>query len=259
MPVGGACFYALTPEHVHPSYMFVINFDDTTRVRLNGQVITGMPGRIFALSPGIPHQELPSERPPRYIAVMIAKDLFESQYRLYNKKKPPVFRGNFFHAGPAAVQLCKKFMIEADNRMPGGAAVLHALSIEISHAVIRQIVEAPAQKDRLTHRVEVNRVIEYLHSHLDEKITLEALARIGHLSASHFSRVFREETGQSPMEYVQNLRLQRAKKLLLAGDNSITDIALECGFNSPSYLSACFQKQYKLTPSEYQKRTGQRI
>ncbi len=258
MPVGGACFYAQTPEHTHPSYMFVIYFDDQNRVKLDGAVIAPAPGKMFALSPGIPHQELPSERPPRYICVMTAKAVFESQFRHYSKKKPPVFRGALLEAGQTLVQLCKKFMIEADNRAPGGEAVLHALSIEICHAVIRRIVEVPVQKDRLTERVEVNRVIEYLHSRLDQKITLELLAGIGHLSASHFSRVFREETGQSPMEFVHHLRLERAKKLLLAGDSSITEIALACGLNSPSYLSACFRKQYKLTPSEYQKRTKQR-
>ena len=255
MPVGGACFYALTPEHAHPSYMFVLNFDDGTTVKMMGKLFRGKPGALFALSPGIPHQELPSERPPRYICVMIAKGLFEGQYRHYSKKKPPLFRGNNFDAGQPLVQLCKRFMIEADNRMPGSAAVLHALSVEICHAVIRTVIEAPIQKDRLTERVEVNRVIEYLHSNLDQKITLQTLAGIGYLSPSHFSRVFREETGQPPMEYVQSLRLERAKKLLLAGNSSITEIALECGFNSASYLSACFQKQYKQTPSEYQKRT----
>ena len=255
MPVGGACFYALTPEHTHPSYMFVLNFDDETSIKMNGAVISGMPGTIFALSPGVPHQELPSDRAPRYIAVMMAKDLFESQYCLYGKKKVPAFRGDYFKAGQPLVQLCKRFMIEADNRMPGSAAVLHALSVEICHAVIRTVIEAPIQKDRLTERVEVNRVIEYLHSNLDQKITLQTLAGIGYLSPSHFSRVFREETGQPPMEYVHRLRMDRAKKLLLAGDRSITEIALECGFNSTSYLSACFQKQYKQTPSEYQKRT----
>ena len=91
---------------------------------------------------------------------------------------------------------------------------------------------------------------------MDDKITVGVLASVAHLSASHFARGFKEETGKAPMEYAHDLRLERAKKLLLAGDKSITEIALECGFNSPSYLSACFQKQYKMTPSEYRKNTN---
>jgi AraC family transcriptional regulator len=105
----------------------------------------------------------------------------------------------------------------------------------------------------MADRVEVNRAIEHLHSHLDDKVTVEALAAVAHLSASHFSRLFRQETGKAPMEYVTSLRLERAKKLLLAADSSISEIALACGFGSPSYLSASFQKRYKMTPREFQK------
>lgn len=61
---------------------------------------------------------------------------------------------------------------------------------------------------------------------------------------------------QRPGTFVQDLRLERAKKLLLAGDKSMTEVALDCGFESPSYLSACFQKQYKMTPKEYRKQVG---
>ena len=99
--------------------------------------------------------------------------------------------------------------------------------------------------------MEVSRVIEYLHSPLDDKITIDLMAQLARLSASHFARVFKAETGKAPMEYVQDLRLERAKKLLLAGDKTMTEIALDCGFGSPSYLSACFQKRCKMTPKEY--------
>src|SRR5574341_99617 len=254
MPVGGACFYALTPEHAHPAYMFVLNFNDQTAVKLDGGVRSGAHGTIFALSPNVPHQELPSETPPRYICVMVSKRAFEKQFALYSSGKPPLFRGETFAADREFVQLLKRFMIEADNRMPGSKEVLAALGVEICHGLIRAIVKAPLAKDRMTDRVEVNRAIEYLHSHLDEKITVDVLAGVAHLSASHFARVFRGETGRSPMEYVLQLRLERSKKLLLAGDRSMSEIALECGFGSSSYLSSCFLKQYRMTPSEYRKR-----
>ncbi len=253
MPVGGACFYALTPEHTHPSYMFVLNFNDQTAVKLDGRVLTGAPGTIFALSPGVPHQELPSDSPPRYICIMIARRFFEGQFARYSRRKPLPFMGESFAADRGLVQLLKRFMIEADNRMTGSKEVLAALGVEICHALIRAVVKAPLPRDRMTDRVEVNRAVEYLHSHLDEKITVDLLAEVAHLSSSHFARVFRKETGQAPMEYVNGLRLERAKKLLRAGDRSMSEIALECGFGSSSYLSSCFLKQCRMTPSEYRK------
>jgi AraC-like DNA-binding protein len=253
MPIGGACFYAVTPEHRHPAYMFVIPFDDRTSVKLAGTVLTCGHGRIFALSPGIPHQELPSETAPRYIAVMINKRFFERQYRHYGPRKPAVFRGESYDAPQNLLPVLQRFMIEADGARSGSAPVLAALGVEVCHALIRAIARTPAPRDRMTERVEVSRVIEHLHAHLGGKVTVETLATVARLSASHFARVFRRETGKAPMEYAHALRLERAKKLLLAGDKPITDIALECGFGSSSYLSACFQNRYKMTPREYRK------
>lgn len=253
MPVGGACFYAITPEHRHPAYLFVIPFDDRTATKIGAKVVTCSHGRIFCLSPGIPHQELTSDGAPRYIAVMINKRFFERQLAHYGSRRGPVFRGESYDAPRDLLPTMKRFMVEADDLLPGAAPVLAALSIEVCHALIRAIVRTPVPRDRMTERVEVGRVIEHLHASLGEKVTVESLAEIAHLSPSHFARVFRKETGRAPMEYVQALRLERSKKLLLAGGRTITDVALECGFGSSSYLSACFQKRYKMTPREYQK------
>lgn len=187
---------------------------------------------------------------------MIRPGFFEEQYRSYSRKKPPKFRFEIFPPGADLLPGLKRFMIEADGMRPGSEVVRRALGVEICHSLIRSLLRTPAPKDRLAERVEVNRVIEHLHAHLDEKVTVETLAEIAHLSPSHFTRVFRKELGRSPMEYVQGIRLERAKKLLLAGERSISDVALECGFGSSYYLSACFQKEYRLTPREYRKGMG---
>jgi AraC family transcriptional regulator len=71
MPMGGPCYYALTPEHTHPAYLFVLNFTDQMSVRIDGKTIPGLPGKVFALSPDIPHQELPLDSPPRRQAIAV--------------------------------------------------------------------------------------------------------------------------------------------------------------------------------------------
>jgi AraC-like DNA-binding protein len=253
MPVGGACFYALTPEHTHPSYMFVLYFNDQSSIKQNGRVVQAQHGKMFMLGPGIRHQELPGDAPPRYIAVMIAKKLFEREVRAYRNASIKHIESMFFDVVPGLLPLLKRFMAEADQAFPGSKAILDALSVQICHSIMRGLLKISAPHDKLSERVEVNRVIEHLHSHIEEKLTVGSLASVACLSPSHFLRVFKQETGKSPMEYVNDLRMERVKKLLLAGDKSMTQIALDCGFGSPSYLSACFHKQYKLTPSEYQR------
>jgi AraC family transcriptional regulator len=251
MPVGGACFYALTPEHSHPAYMFVLHFDDQTSVKLNGRIIPARPGKIFCLSPGIAHQELPSDFPPRYIAIMIGKSFFERQLSFYPLKREICFGGEFHDSASNLLPLLNKFMIEADNSVPGCEAVLHGLGLEISHSIIRGIFDVRAAEDRISGRVEIGRVIEYIHAHMHTKITIGRMAEVACMSSSHFSHVFKAETGITPLDYLNEVRMRRVKKLLIAGDRSITEIALECGFGSPSYLAASFYKRYRITPSNF--------
>jgi AraC-like DNA-binding protein len=256
MPMGGPCFYALTPEHTHPAYMFILNFTDQISVKIHEKIIPGRPGKVFALSPGVPHQELPMDSPPRYIGALIDRKFFEKQYRSCAGKMPAFHQGAFFDAGEGLAHLFKRFMTEADSEIPGGKAVLAALGVEICHSLIRAIIKTPVVKSRVEERVEIGRAIEHIHSTLDEKLIVEDMASVARLSPSHFARVFKKETGKAPMEYVNELRLERAKKMLRAGDKSVTEIALLCGFGSPSYLSSCFQKEYKMTPTEYRRLPG---
>jgi AraC-like DNA-binding protein len=253
MPVGGACYFSLTPLHSHPSYMFVLPFDDQTVLRLNGGDVAAVPGKLLSLSPGMEHHELPSGSPPRYIAIFITRGFFEEELLQYPIGREAVFRGESHDVLPDLLPLLKKFMIEADNNAPGADAVLRGLGIEICHSIIRGMFGFLPGNDRVTGRVEINRVVEYLHANLGDKTNVRKMAGVANMSASHFSRVFREEMGRPPMDYLNDIRIRRAKKLLLAGEKSITEIALECGFNSPSYLSDRFYRQYKITPSGFRK------
>lgn len=254
MPVGGACFYALTPEHSHPSYMFILHFDDQTAMKLGGRTITAQSGKMFALSPGIAHQELPSDFPPRYIAVLMDRNFFNNQIKQYPLNGKIFLQGEFYAVNVNLLPLLKRFMIEAANKMPGSGSVLQALGLEICHSIIRSILNLKTGNDRISSRIEIDRVVKYLHSNLEQKIAVEDMAGIARMAPSHFSRIFKKETSRTPMDYLNHIRMERVKKFLLAGDKSLTEIAIECGFGSSSYLSACFYKKFKISPSSYCKK-----
>jgi hypothetical protein len=84
MPVAGHCYYAISPEHTHPAYLFTIAFDTYCRIRMGGIIYESIPSTAFMIPPGIAHQELPSETVSRYLAVIIEKDYFEKQLAMYN-------------------------------------------------------------------------------------------------------------------------------------------------------------------------------
>ncbi len=254
LPVGGPCFYALTPMHSHPSYMFVLPFNDQTSVKIGGRIITVEHGKLFCMSPGIVHNELASDYPPRYIAILINKNFFERHIALYHAGREVIFRGDSYDTPSELLALLKRFMIEAGNSRPGRDAVLHGLSLQICHSIIRGIFKFSSDDDSVSFRLEIDKVIEYLHSNLDRKISVEDLAAIAHMAPSYFARIFKKEIGRTPMDYLSRIRLDRVKKLLLAGDKSITEIAMECGFRSSSYLASCFYKRFNISPSEYCKK-----
>ncbi|CCQ92515.1 Transcriptional regulator, AraC family [[Clostridium] ultunense Esp] len=99
------------------------------------------------------------------------------------------------------------------------------------------------------------KVAEYIHTHFREPIRLRDLAGIASMSEGHVCRFFKEITSKSPIEYLNQYRLQQAATLLKETNRKIMDIALDVGFNNLSYFIGLFKRCYGLTPSQYRKRT----
>lgn len=252
MPVSGLCDYAITSLHTHPSYLFVLTFNDQVSFKIDTREIITEQKKILALSPNIPHNEIFSDRFPRYIALFIDKEFFEEQLCQYPMVSNVYFKGDFIPEPPGFLHTVKEFMLEVENEIPGAQSIILATNIKICHSLIRSMLHLDHKQDKITHRLEIDKSIEYMHSNLDQKITLESLAKTAHMSPSYYSRTFKKETGQSCISYLNQIRLERVKRLLMEGDKSITEIALECGFSSPAYLSSSFYRRYKLSPTEYQ-------
>jgi AraC family transcriptional regulator len=255
VPVSGQCYYAMTPAHTHPAYSFVVSFDDFCQVKVDGTVRRSEPGTFSAFSPGVPHQELPMETPARYVAVMIRPQFFDQQWVAYGRSTQ-VLRGETFASTPRLLAALREFMAEFEERGPGHEAMLAATGQKLTHLIIRQIVATPKQDEKVDFRMAANEVVEFMHTHLQERITLTELARVGRLSVSRFARVFKEEVGVAPIEYLQELRLSRAKRLLRDTEQTITEVALGCGFNSSSYFCRCFQSRFSSSPSAFRKAMG---
>ncbi len=256
VPAVGPCFYAVTPDHTHPAYSFFLNFDDRTQIAANGETYRCEPGKVMAMEPGAMHHEIPADEPPRYIAIFVERGYFEGELALYPPPLPQTFAFRSFAPGPELISLLKGFMQEAEVTLPGRELLLDAIGARIVHSLIRAAIELPAVPDRIGDRIEIHRVIEHLHRHYADKVAVAELARIAAMSVAHFSRVFRHETGYPPLDYLIRLRLQKARLLLLAGSDNVTEISLKCGFATPSHFAASFQRQYGTTPTDYRKQHG---
>ena len=92
------------------------------------------------------------------------------------------------------------------------------------------------------------RITEYVEAHLDESLSLERLARVAGLSASHFKTLFKRSMGLPVHEYVVQRRVERARALLLQGELSVGEVALEAGFSHQSHMARCMRRVLGVTP-----------
>ena len=96
-------------------------------------------------------------------------------------------------------------------------------------------------------------VKNYIAENLNEKLTVQRLADESHMSTSHFSRVFKQQTGFSPYDYVLITRLNKAKYLLQKTEMSVSSIAYETGFNSESNFICFFTDNEGISPGKFRK------
>ncbi len=100
----------------------------------------------------------------------------------------------------------------------------------------------------------LNRVLVRVQTHLDEDLSLTALARLAGISRFHFEREFRRDTGETVKQYTQRLRLERAAVRLLLQRASVLDIALDCGFASHETFARAFRRRFGVSAREYRRR-----
>jgi len=99
--------------------------------------------------------------------------------------------------------------------------------------------------------VSISKAREYIHSQLDESISLPQVARVAGMSESHFCRQFKLATGMTLTEYVNYTRILWAKKELLKPNARISEVAFMIGFQSLSQFNRCFAKFHGGSPSQY--------
>ena len=99
-------------------------------------------------------------------------------------------------------------------------------------------------------------IMRYLHNHFAERITLEKIGELTAFSPVYCDTVFRQEVGKSIIDYLLDIRVDEAKKLLIDGNLSIAQVAERTGFQDANYFCRVFKKRTSDTPSGYRKRLG---
>ncbi len=130
---------------------------------------------------------------------------------------------------------------------------------ELANAVADQMIYSSIRTDQDTQRLSVptrigvrhpklSQVIQMREQNIEEPISPATLAKNVGMSTRQLERLFRRYLSRSPKRYYMDLRLQKARNLLMQTDMSVINVALACGFASPSHFSKCYRAHYSTTP-----------
>jgi len=108
-------------------------------------------------------------------------------------------------------------------------------------------------------REKLVRAVEYIQDQLHADLTVSGIAQVADMSADHFTKLFKESTGQSPYQYVVQARVRKAKELLTTGKFTISEAALLVGFVDQSHLTRHFKRVFGLPPKKLLRRGGSQI
>ncbi len=159
-----------------------------------------------------------------------------------------VIDGNTFTTagGTASIDLMLKFI--ADDH---GETLASAVADQLIYTTIR--TDQDTQRLSVPTRIGVRHpklsaVIQKMEENIEEPISPSILAKEVGMSTRQLERLFRRYLNRSPKRYYMELRLQKARNLLMQTDMSVINVALACGFASPSHFSKCYRAQYDTTP-----------
>jgi transcriptional regulator GlxA family with amidase domain len=139
------------------------------------------------------------------------------------------------YGAEVALQTARMLVLYA--RRPGGQT---QFSVQLAH----QLAEREPLRD----------LQAWIGEHLDEDLSVGALANRVHLSERQFARVFRRELGVTPADYVEQLRVERARSVLETNASTLEEVAARCGFAGAEVMRRAFQRRIGTSPSEYRLR-----
>ncbi|MDF7807737.1 helix-turn-helix domain-containing protein [Pontiellaceae bacterium B12219] len=180
---------------------------------------------------------------PGYCAMFMLEPTYRQQHRFAS-------RLHLKRVQLAHVQaICDEMEKECLTKSPGFEIVLRAKLLELIAYFSRAYTRGNSTEAQALLRV--GDVIGAVENNYSKDWKLDELARIGHMSSSSLLTIFRKATGQTPIDYLVRLRIQRAMELLRQTDASITEIAFQVGFNDSNYFTRQFRKASGIPPRQF--------
>lgn len=219
-------------------------------------------GDLIILNPGTYHRSIVSDTQSPATEFYIA--FSDIHIRSLEKNTLPLFdEGRILSMGTTMKQevfkLCTSISKEFQTGKPGRYFMLKAYLIQLILLILREQKDIPQSQrgyifESTNKKYIVKQIIQYFDLHYREKISLDQIAQNMYLSTFYISKVFKSETGDTPINYLIELRMEKAREYMLENPAcSIQDVSSEVGYEDVYHFSKLFKKHFGTAPSKYRR------
>ena len=248
------------PLHWHDEVEIIYIKKGRGRVTLDFTSLYVEAGDIIIVSPGQLHAIGPAEYSMEYENIIFKKELlsFATNDITMSKYLTPFFNGDFpivthVHMGYSFyshfVKIINTMDVLCDKKEFGYQLAIKSCLLELIHTMIRHPPKTEENKKSEKSVDKIKEILTYMEQHYTEEISIEKIAEICHYSPSHFMKFFKNHMGTSFIKYLNDFRLIKARTRILTTEESILEIAGDCGFNNLSHFNRQYKKKYGITPS----------
>ena len=240
------------PLHWHDRFELLLIKEGSLEYYCSNEHLTFEKGEVAIISPKSLHSAFAGTNGVVYDVIMFNLDNFLNDTAASKNFLNPLNDGNIiFENKTTNSEIINQLMLIVDADLNRSeyqpltilGYIYNLMGLLFNNCLIAENISTNVEE-------KFGKVINYINNHFTEDISSSFLsAKFGYEEA-YFCRRFKKNTGITVMKYIQVLRLEKAKKMIIKSNSSIKDIALTCGFSDVAYFTNCFKKLYQITPSQ---------
>jgi len=194
----------------------------------------------------------PMETTQSDIDYLIMPPIFCKDFYLFQNGTPQA--NELAQIMQAALREVEQSQLGFELALRGHLSTLYVTLLRSCNSILPSHPNTAEREDTSSNTRELYQVIVYLRENFQYNISMQEVAEVFGMSYYHFSRFFKKLTGKKFNEYLLELRLNSAQKKLLEENKSVSEVALECGFEYVSYFIQKFKERNGMTPREFQRK-----
>ncbi len=251
----------LTYYHSHSILEIAYILSGKGQYLIDGVTYDVKQGDLLVCNPGVMHQSIitnPSDPTLEFVAGITDLHFLNMEPNSLTLPNGPVL--SLSNEVKREISRCCYEIID-ENMAPqsGRYYLVQAQMMKILILLYRAVAEKPRDEvvgipfESYSKSYVVQKIIQYLKSNYSQHISLDGIAQNMYLSPVYISKIFKEKTGDSPINYLIQIRLAKAKEMLEENRGSIRTIAAQVGYDDVYHFSKLFKKYYGVSPLYYRK------